>query len=208
MIQNFHPFLFFHQMKLGDRNAASWSIALQALAALSQWRWPIWCRSSTCPWTMLTTLSRWKNPTSHPISTSWVSFWTLSAHWVWRVHVITAWHHQASSSTSPPRPTTTSSSWTPWSPREVCCHHSSSHWGFCGPPIGKAAKCFLFFPSSAVRHYWYSWSEATAAECGYWRAIAVWPKRSCCWLNEERQYKRQEANHLKCADTYYNHILL
>lgn len=170
-------------MKLEARSVASSSTAWLASAAQWQWQWPTWCRSSICPWTTPTISSRWKSPTSHPTSTSWASSWTLSARWAWRARATTAWQHRASSSTLQPRPTTMSSSWTPWSPREVGCHH---------PLLAeKAAKKFLFFPSSAVRlgswRYWYSWFEATAAERGYWRANAVWPRCSCCGLNEERQ---------------------
>ena len=140
------PNLFsFYQMKPEARSVASWSTAWPASAVQWRWRWPTWCRSSTCPWTTPTTSLRWRSQTSRPTSTSWASSWTLSAPWAWRARVTIASRRRASSSTSPPRPTTTSSSWTPCSPREGCCCHASPCWGFNGPPVGNAAKSFSFF---------------------------------------------------------------
>lgn len=104
------------QMKPGAKTVVSWCIAWLASAAQSLWLWLISCRSSTCQWMMLMTLSRWRNPTSPPTSTSWANCWTSREHWDSAAPVTTGSLH--SSSTSPPPPTRMSTKWTPCNPRE------------------------------------------------------------------------------------------
>lgn len=104
------------QMKPGAKTVASWCIAWLASAARSLWLWLILCRSSICQWMMLTTLSRWRNPTSPPTSTSWASCWTSRGRWDWAAPATTGF--LPSSSTSPPLPTRMSTRWTPCNLRE------------------------------------------------------------------------------------------
>lgn len=104
------------QMKPGAKTVVSWCIAWLVLAARSPSLWLISCRSSICQWTMLMTLSRWRNPTSPPTSTSWASCWTLRGRLDSAVPV-TIGSLRSSSISRPPR-TRMSTRWTPCSPRE------------------------------------------------------------------------------------------
>lgn len=97
---------------------------------------------------MPTTSSRWRSPTFHPTSTSWVNCWTLSGPWGWAAPVTT--ECPTSSSTSPPLPTRMSSRWTPCSPRELsqlpfsCPFHGIiPHWFLFGSEERKHS--FLYF---------------------------------------------------------------
>lgn len=110
------PLFLCSQMKPEAKTAVSWCIAWQASAAPSLWPLLTLCRSSTCPWTMLTTLSRWRNPTSPRTSTSWANCLTLKGHWDSAAPVTTG--SQLSSYTSPLLPTRMSTRWTPCNLRE------------------------------------------------------------------------------------------
>lgn len=104
------------QMKPEAKTVVSWCTVWQGSAALSPWLWLTLCRSSTCPWTMLTTLSKWRNPTYPLTSTSWASCLTLKGPWDSAAPVTTV--SLLSNSTSPRPPTRMSTRWTPCNPRE------------------------------------------------------------------------------------------
>lgn len=110
------PFFLCSQMKPEAKTVVFWCIAWQASAALSPWPLLTLCRSSTCPWTMLTTLSRWRNPTSPRTSTSWANCLTLKGPWDSAAPVTTG--SRLSSYTSRLLPTRMSTRWTPCNLRE------------------------------------------------------------------------------------------
>lgn len=129
-------------------------------------------------------LSRWRSPTFHPTSTSWVSCWTLSGLWDWAAPVTI--ECRTSSCTSPPLPTRTSSRWIPCSPRELppppfsCPFHGvTPQWFLFGSD--KEMQLFLFLASAITKQLpvqarkgYTVWNGLSQRE-GTWRALWAGP---------------------------------
>lgn len=180
------PSFLCSQMKPEAKTAVSWCIAWQASAALSPWLLLTSCRSSTCPWTMLMTLSRWRNPTSPRTSTSWANCLTLKGPWDSAAPVTTG--SRPSSYTLLLLPTRMSTRWTPCNLRErhpTCLAGSvpflqqfslGQHW----------AGCFLcVWPQVSKRHQLSVLDKVAKCKIGYYRGRDLlhsffWKDKTCC----------------------------
>lgn len=157
-------------MKPEAKTVVSWCIAWQASAALSPWLLLTSCRSSTCPWTMLMTLSRWRSPTFRLTSTSWASCLTLKGHWDSAAPVTTVFQH--SSCISPLPPTRMSTRWTP-------CNLRERHPTFLAGSVpflqqfllgSKRAGCFLcVWPQVSKCHQLSVLDKVAKCKIGYYR---------------------------------------
>ena len=134
---------------------------------------------------MLTTLSRWRNPTSPPTSTSWASCWTSRGRWDSVAPVITG--SRRSSSTSPPPPTRTSTRWTPYNPRER--PHIPPRWSVCFPLAVFSWQhqlgCFLcMWPHVSKWHQLSVLDKVTTCGIGYCKGRDFlhprWRNSTCC----------------------------
>lgn len=170
-------------MKPGAKTVVSWCIAWLASAARSLWLWLISCRSSTCQWMMLTTLSRWRNQTSPPTSTSWANCWTSREHWDSAAPVTTESLH--SSSTLPLPPTRMSTKWTPCNRRER--PHTPLRWevSFSSFSWQHQLGCFLsMWPGVSTWHQLSVLDKVTTCGIGYYKARdllhARLKNRTCC----------------------------